>query len=92
VPLPAAPGPAPTDDPDDANVLPAIAARSAHAAPSDPGCPAPIPPHGFPRAGQPDPNHGGTGDDPPMASGLAVPTGESTQPFGGSLLRTGGMT
>jgi hypothetical protein len=68
---PAAPGRAPARDPEDTDVLPAIAAEAPTQLSQTPVVPPP-PAQGFPRAGRPDPDHGGTGDDPLMASGLAV--------------------
>ena len=67
----AAPGRAPARDPEDTDILPAIAAEAPTQLSQTPVVPPP-PAHGFPRVGRPDPDHGGAGDDPLMASGLAV--------------------
>ncbi len=58
-------------DPEDTDVLSATATDPPTQPLQTPAVPPPLPPCRFPRAGRPDPNHRGAGDDL-MACGLAV--------------------
>jgi len=68
---PAAPGPARADDPEDTDVLPTITTNPPTQPPQTPAAP-PQSSHRSAGAGRSDPDHGGAGDVPLMASGLAV--------------------
>ncbi len=62
-------------DPDDTEVLPRIEPDVGDPPTQPlqtPAVPSPLPPPGPRGEGRPDRDHGGAGDDPPMASGLAV--------------------
>ena len=83
-------------DPDDTNTLLRIEPDVIDPLTQPPQTPA-APPQSSHRstgAERSDPDHGGAGDDPPMASGLAVahPRTHDHPPSGRSLLLTGGMT
>ncbi len=89
---PAAPGRAPASDPDDTEVLPAIAADPSIEPLQTPAVPSLLPPRGPRGAGRPDRDHGGVGDAPESPRPRRGPSEDPPPGPGRSPLLTGGIT